>query len=189
MRDLRAVEAGREAQAAGSSFEDWISAQHDAAKYLGILAHVVHNEPRVKFIGGRPIFEKATVADYTGVLCGGGARTLAVEAKSTKADRFALSDVTPKQQEHLDVVAKEGGLALLVLEFRAQRDPRVALMKHRFAIPWLEVPWRVKRTVKAVYLDEIISSPDWRVHPNCYLLRWHAGGPRSTLVRASYPAE
>lgn len=179
-KNPRAVEGGRVAKEVGDRFEQWIDGQHDAAKYLGILAHVHHNEPRVKVVSGRVIYEKATVADYTGVLVGG--RALATETKSTKAGRFPLSDVTPKQQEHLEMTARGGGLALLVLEFREET------VKHRFAIPWLDVPWEVERTAQAVYLSELKTS-DWCAHPGCYLSRWHAGGPRVAPGRVAYPAE
>lgn len=178
-----AQEAGALAQAAGSSFEAWIEGQHEDAKRLGILAHVNHNEPKTRFIRGKLEYAERTVADYTGVLCGTGARTLAAETKSTSDTRFALNDVTAKQQEHLRAVEGEDGLALLVLEFR------LGVGKHRFAIPWSKVPWKKKRSAEAVYLDELIVS-DWRVHPVCYLCRWHSGGPpRAVQQQRRYPTE
>ncbi len=128
MKDQRNVERGRLAKEVGGRFESWVEGQHEAAKYLGILAHVHHNEPRVKFVDGRLIYEKASVADYTGAL-EGGARTLAVEAKSTATARFPLSDVTPLQQVHLGAVARAGGLALLLVEFRVAAVPGAAPVK------------------------------------------------------------
>lgn len=185
-------QVGRYAKAVGDTHEQWVEAQHEMAKLLGILAHVHHNEPKVKLYEGRLNYDKMSVADYTGVLCGAGARTLATEAKSTADGRFPRSDVTQLQQEHLEAVAREKGLALLVLEFRAQVSAPGTMawhtVKHRFAIPWLEVPWRVARSAEAVYLADLVSS-DWRVHPVCYLSRWHAGGPPSARVRPPHPAE
>ncbi|HET6960148.1 MAG TPA: Holliday junction resolvase RecU, partial [Vicinamibacterales bacterium] len=167
-------------------FEAWVEVQHEAAKRLGILAHVHHNEPKVRFINGKLQFAEKSVADYTVVLCGEGARTLAVETKSTSAARFARSEVTAKQQEHLQAVVGESGLALLVLEFRAESA------RHRFAIPWGVVPWETRRSAEAVYLEELIASRyGWRVHPTCYLSKWHEGGPVRAVQqqRRRYPTE
>lgn len=179
-----AVEAGALAQHVGSNFETWVEGQHEMAKYLGILAHVVHNEPKTRFIRGRLEHAAKSVADYTGVLCGAGARTLASETKSTSDERFPKNEVTAEQQTHLDAVASEGGLSILLVEFR------VGVVRHRFAMDWKKAPWRVKRSAEALYLDELLTT-DWQVREPCYLSRWHAGGPRkaAAVIQRRYPTE
>ncbi len=136
--------AGSRAQAAGARFEEWVEAQHVLAAHLGILAHVEHNQPHAKVVGGRLIYVKQGVADYTGTLEGG--RSLTVEAKS-RSGRLLRSDIEPRQAIHLEAVARAGGLALLLVEFRDQHKIR------RFAIPWREVPWEVLRSAESIGLE------------------------------------
>ncbi len=168
-----------ESKAVGAAFEAWIETQHTIAERLGILAHVVHNQPTATFIGGRLIYTAAGVADYTGTLDRSGL-TLAVEAKSTQADKLARSAVEPKQQQHLEAVARAGGLALLLVEFR---QPGVLRNAFRFAIPWLKVPWKIARTKENLYLDDLLDS-EWKIRGvisdgDCYLSKFHAPGPSS----------
>lgn len=169
---------GGQAQAAGSHFEAFIERHHNEGKRLGIIAHVAHNEPRSKVIGGRLIYESAGVSDYTAVL-EQGARAAAIEAKSRKGTCLGKSEVEPLQQEHLDAVAHAGGLALLLVEFRSETPPYF----NRYAIPWLLVPWKIKRTAES--LEQVDIDVQWRVveTETCYLRRWHAGGPRSSIPR------
>jgi len=169
----------RTSQAVGAAFESWIEVQHTKARRLGILAHVYHNEPTVKRIKGELIYIKPGVADYTGTLEGGTATTYAAEAKSTSDERFQRAGIEPKQAEHLDAVARAGGLALLLVEFRIEELP----LRLRHAIPWLEVPWKTLRSAQSISAEDVAA---WRI-PNdpthCFLTRWHLGGPSSSPVR------
>lgn len=170
-RSPRAVATGRANKAAGSTHEFWMSLQHAEAKRAGLLAHVEKNEPHSKIIGGRVMYSSAGVSDYTGTLAAGTRSTsffvgrpqlscldgvtLAVEAKSTSAARLARAEVKPRQSEHLDAVARAGGLALLLVEFRGA-DPL------RFAVPWAEVPWTKLRTADSVGAADLGR---WLVQP------------------------
>ena len=183
---------GRKSQAVGEAGESYAEGQFKMALYLGILAHYEHNQPRAKFIGGRLMYDKPSVADYTGVLEGG--RVLAEEVKSTEEKRFYKSGVEPKQQAHLNATARAGGLALLLVEFRRpqQLDPhRVTTLYQRFAIPWLEVPWEKARSAEAIMPEQL---QQWLILPDtCHLKRWHPGGPRSSSwspePKRLYPTE
>lgn len=167
------MSGGRTAQQAGSNFESWIETQHEIAERLGILAHVEHSEPHAKMIGGRLTYASPGTADYFGTLdrCG---LSYACEAKSTSAPRFQRSGIEPKQQKHLEAVARAGGLALLLVEFRYRQA--------RFAIPWLQVPWEVKRTAESITPDSV---GQWYIDGipgdgRCYLSKFHEGGPRTS---------
>lgn len=159
----------RTSQVVGAAFEGWINTQHEKAKLLGILAHVEKTEAHAKIVNGRLIYTERGVADYIGTMEGG--RSLVVEAKSTGEERLYRDAVTKKQQEHLEAVARAGGLALLLVEFRG-----VPPVQMRFAIPWLEVMWQVSRTAESV---RMINVSPWLVSGDCYLSSWHAGGLRS----------
>lgn len=176
------VSGGRKAQAVGDAGESYAEGQFKMALHLGILAHYEHNQPRAKFIGGRLMYDKPGVADYTGVL-DRGARTLAVEVKSTEEARFYRDNlkwgVKPKQQAHLTAVARAGGLAFLLLEFRRPSvdGPRVLPVYQRFAVPWLEAPWETVRTAVSVAPERL---GQWLIEPGtCFLSRWHLAGARS----------
>ncbi len=172
MRDrARNSVIGRANKALGDDFESWITVQHESAGRLGILAHVAKNEPKAQIVGGVLVYTGRGVADFTGTLEGG--RSLAVEAKSTRSDRLAKKEVKPKQQEHLECVARAGGLALLLVEFRKDAEPYRA----RYAVPWLEVPWIVLRTAESVREADIDR---WKI-AECYLQKFHAGGARSSV--------
>jgi hypothetical protein len=166
---------GRKAQLVGDAFEVWCDQQHEVALQLGILAHVVHNQPTAKFVGGKLIYVSAGVADYTGMMerCIMYNGTFAAEAKSVDPDKKRLyrSRIEDKQAEHLDCVAKAGGLALLLVEFRAEDG-----LHARYAIPWLDVPWTKARTADSLDENQILY---YRV-VECYLRRWHPGGPRTS---------
>ena len=167
MKNPASVAQGRAAKAAGAGFELWLDAQHDAAKALGVLVHIAHNQPGVKLVGGRLIYTERSGCDYTGLLTPetlfSHGRALAAEAKST-TKRLSRKVIKKKQVEQLDAVAKAGGVAMLLVEFRtgARRD--------RFAVPWLEVPWRVLRTAASIGLEDM--RPEWAIQPGeCYLKR------------------
>jgi len=170
------VAIGRTSQAVGASFESWIDGQHEVAKMAGILAHIAHNQAQSNVVRGRLIYTAAGVSDYTGTLDRSGL-SVAVEAKSTKAESLLRAAVKPKQQEHLEVVARAGGLALLLIEFRLTEVP----LRFRFAVPWLEVPWETKRSAESISAEQL---GPWLVDPGtCYLERFHARGVPSSLRR------
>ena len=197
MSDARRSVTGREAKAAGDAFELFLEYQHATARRLGILAHIEHNEPHFKYVGGKWIAEAPGVADYTATLDRSGL-TVAIEAKSTKKDRLARSAVSPKQQEHLDAVARAGGLALLAVEFRYPVPTTPFWMGawgvldyyRRYAVPWLETPWQVLRTAESVNEEDLLRG-GWRMRVmdaghsgDCYLERWHSRGTPSTAPKS-----
>ena len=173
------MSGGRTAQAVGAAFEAWIEVQHEKARRLGILAHVTHTYPEAKYIKGVLTYAQKGVADYSGTLEGGHATTYVAEAKSTSDKRFPRADIEPKQIEHLDAVARAGGLALLLIEFRINEVP----LRLRHAIPWLEVPWQLRRTAQSVSAEDVVA---WRISGDptqCFLSRFHKGGPSSSPQR------
>lgn len=164
------VQAGRLAKTSGDMFEAFLEAQHEKAKYWGILAHVIHNEPKTKIIGGRLIYVARSGADYSAVLTR-GARAAAIEAKSTSDKRFYKSEVEALQQKHLDAVDQAGGLALLAVEFRTQEGYK------RFAIPWRQIPWEKARTAESVQPDQLTAWAIATMTDSCYLERFHPRQP------------
>jgi hypothetical protein len=180
-RDNSAI--GRLSQQVGEAFESWLDGQHIYAQRFGILAHIEHNQAKTKVVRGTLMYVGKGVCDYTGVL-DRTAVTFAAEAKSCKAKSFPRKQVKKKQQDHLTAVARAGGLALLVLEFRSTTPP----FRERFAVPWLEVPWETKRSAESVSAEALAK---WRVLPDtCYLERFHARGVPSTVHRGRiYPRE
>jgi hypothetical protein len=169
-RSATRVAVGRANKAAGTAFEAWVEAQHNAALTMGVLAHIEHNEAHSKIISGRPMYVAPGVADYTGTLANG--KSLAAEAKSTDAMRLSKSEVKPLQQKHLNAVARTGAPALLLVEFRGIPVEGVApgiAGSRRYAVPWMEVPWEVLRTAESVSESALIK---WRIQPSeCYVTR------------------
>jgi hypothetical protein len=162
----------------GEAFEVWVNEQHEDAGLRGALAHVVHNMPPSKHVHGRLMYEEAGVADFTGVLHGGG--YFASEAKSVApGGRLAKSRISAKQREHLDAVTACGGnsLAFLLVEFRVS----ASIAHRRYAIPWREVPWKVLKTAES--LDEGDIAIIYQVTPGTdYLARFHKGSDRRYTV-------
>lgn len=162
--------AGRRAKQAGNAFEDYLRGHHELAQARGILAHVDKIDPPAVVRSGRVEFGARTVSDWIGMLVGG--RYLAVEQKSTLQAYLPRSELTDKQQKHLEVVAHSGGLALLAVEFRARpvgeaRD----VPPRRYVVPWLEVPWQVLRTAESVAETAIHK---WLIGSACYLEAFQA---------------
>jgi hypothetical protein len=180
-RDNAAI--GRTAQAVGAGLESWADAQHEFAKTVGILAHVTHNQAQANVVGGRLIYTASGVSDYSGVLDRSGV-AVAIEAKTSKANALPRANVKPKQQEHLEVVARAGGLALLLVEWRLETPP----YRVRAAIPWLEVPWAVKRSAESLTMSD---AEPWVIQPStCYLERFHPRGvPTSKRHVKVYPRD
>lgn len=187
---------GQAAKLFGDLHEEWHAGQLNAGVLLGIVAHWVHPEPKYEKIKGMWTPAKRTVADFIvtleplrdnlGAPYRAPARTLVAETKSVDGARMPRSMIDRVQAEHLEAVARAGGLAFLVGEFRLERT------KMRFACPWLDVPWEVKISAESV-TPELMAPWDVSTHLDCYLKRWHPGGPRSGTWRAtprrSYPTE
>lgn len=190
----RRSDVGRRSKELGDSFELWCATQHEKAMHLGILAHVEKTQAKARVIEGRLRYEKKGIADYIGCLepqdaidgkcsddCTATAhrigRYLAVEAKSTGKDYLPRAEITDLQQAHLDAVAHAGGLALLLVHYRIAHAYSSFPSLSTVAIPWLSVPWKVKKSAESVAAEDVI---EWRVAEPCYLSRWHAGGPRSS---------
>lgn len=153
--------SGRAAKSAGAAAEAFWEAQHEMALYLGVLVHVQHNEPATKMVHGRLIYSKKSAADFTATLSDG--RTFAAESKSV-IKRLARSAIQPLQAKQLDAVSKAGGLAFLLVEFHPS-----GTIPSRFAIPWLEVPWRRLRSAESIGVEDVLK---YAVRPNeCYLRR------------------
>jgi penicillin-binding protein-related factor A (putative recombinase) len=177
MRRTRAA-IGRDNRLIGEAFENIVEKWHTMAGLRGALVHVVHNAPPSKFVNGKLIYEEAGVADFTGVLHGGG--YLAAEAKSVApGKRLEKSRISTKQLAHLDAVNAAGGnsLAFLLVEFRVANS----IAHRRYAIPWHQVPWKVIRTAES--LDERDIAAWYQVPAGTdYLLRYHAGSDARYII-------
>lgn len=153
--------SGQLAREEGEEFEAYVERHHLQALRLGIVAGPVdHNEPHGKIIDGKWEMVAAGVADYTGVLYNGVGTTLATEAKSRR-ERLYRREIEPKQQRHLDLVVRGGGLAFLLA--------RLSGVPH--AVPWCEVPWKVVRSAESVTAEDLAS---WAIPEGCacYLERF-----------------
>lgn len=172
----RRVELGRAAQASGASLEQWLDDQHEAA-WLEGLAELEHLHPAVtveqrleegRFIGR---WRARSGADYRGTLRGGIA--FAVEAKSAGLGRLPLVDdgserfdgVKAHQRRALERTLKLGGVALLVVRFRRQRDRRH--YDTTYAVPWDEIA-----AAESIGADDVSR---WAVRSNDIYLRPWAG--------------
>lgn len=124
------------------------------------------NEPAwaLRGKGPPPRFEpqyvrtSATGADFEGHLGRATSRpglAWAIECKSTgptpegELREFCREErITDLQIEHLDSVHADGGVALLLLQFRPVDEPWLVA-----AIPWGTVPWRKAKTRSYVSID------------------------------------
>lgn len=104
-----------------------------------------------KNVRGRIVYEAKSTVDFEGFLLSGTARHVAVEVKSCEADRFAMSCLEQHQRDHLELVHRSGGCALLFLVSRefsgaecfAMPWPSVAKVQGK-SMPWADwQPWRV----------------------------------------------
>lgn len=146
-------------QASGARFEAWVEAQHAVARSRGLLVHAEHTQAVAKVVGGKVIYASPGVADYVLCLCGG--RYAAVEAKACDGPRLYRSRIGPLQARHLDVVARGGALALLIVK---SEDLEY------YAVPWLEVLWEQARSADSA---RVVSFEPWRITPGaCYLERF-----------------
>lgn len=161
--------AGAEAMWFGSQFEAWIHGQHETAVNAGLVAWHRHISPKVRWVGKGPRGQRFGIvvgeacADYALQLVGG--QSVVLEAKSVKEPhRLAICDFKKQQREHLTACARAGGLALMLAEFRSPNGQH-----KRFAVPWLEVPWRVRRTAQAL---DAIDLRGWEVEEPIYIRRF-----------------
>lgn len=163
--------AGAIAHAQGDAFELRLAYHHAAALRAGLLADVRHVSPRMRAVrqgrGIRWVVVGHACCDYVGTL--GDGRALVVEAKSTGDARLAYSQIEPQQVAQLAAVSAAGGLALLVVEYRA--------VGAIYAVPWREVPWR--RSGRGLSLSPA-DMPSRRVTGDCYL---------RALVRIEAPSD
>ncbi len=178
------------AQQSGSDFEDWVKRHHTEALRLGIVAGPVeHNEPHWRKIDGDWQRVAPGVADFTGVLYDGHGGSLATEAKCY-TNRLPRSEITAKQEQHLDTVVRGGGKAFLLVRLLDEFDD--ATFQTEYAVPWQLVPWKIARTAESVTSKELAP---WLIPPDCtcYLERYcpvrgipapgRAGGQRPRFPR------
>lgn len=176
--DARSM-GSRAANEADHAFMLWCRGQHHAAKRAGVIARMRHCGPPVRFVG-RGVCEPIGTgpADFQGQLTRRfGSISVAVEAK-TREGRLSLAEIPQHQRDDLEECAAEGGLALLLYEYR---DGEVV---RRFAVPWRSIPWVERSRVvngktqrsKSIGPDDVAT---WEVFPQrCYLLRFANGGDR-----------
>ena len=158
--------SGARAKARGRDFEKLLEVHHQVAVVLRLVAPpVVHNQPEAKMPRGRLFYVATTVADYTGMLVGG--LYFAVEAKSTSHGHFHRSDIPAHQQAHLDAVDNGGGLALLAIEFRVERE-KVIVGQSRYVVRWRDVPWASLRSAPSVSAAAL-AARGWVLATPCYL--------------------
>lgn len=152
------VAQGRLAQDAGALWEDFLTRYIFAPLIQsGEIVRMDKLVPPVRVVGskgGKPLLtpEAPTGADWIAILQGG--RYAALEAKTTDGERLPLSALTPRQVEHLDQVATGGGLALLLVQYRLGPGKG-----SHHAVPWGSAPWKVRRTTRALYLEDLAPWP------------------------------
>jgi hypothetical protein len=173
------VARGRRAKAAGDSAEAFWEAQHQMAVILKILVHWMHNQPGVKHVHGKIIYAEKSASDYTGTRADG--RSHCAESKSVLDGRLLRSAVKPRQAAQLDAVARAGGRAYLLVEFRS-RDA----LPIRAAIPWLDVPWRTLRSAESIGVEDVA---EYAVRPNECYLRPGVVAPVVISPQRRYPRE
>lgn len=145
---------GHFANDAGKAWEQTVDRRLAMLKHTGVVAWYEHQQPELYSLGmvrrgGRMIqaFGKGAPsgADFSGALVGRTAFGVEAKSKGPKegADPILIleDDVSDRQREHMDTLARAGHLAVLAVQFRLERDPWVLA-----AIPWLEVPWEVPRS-------------------------------------------
>lgn len=143
--------ASRVAVAAGKLHEKRIEAELRVAVEQGVIAWWAKNEPTFRAVGrGKFLPVAAGGADFAGVLTGGLA--FSVEAKSTGEPRFYRSAIPEGQARHLDAVAKNGGLAVLAVQFRTGPG---GVGWPSFALPWGAVPWAMQRDALSISVRDV----------------------------------
>lgn len=102
----------------GRGLEDQIKAANEAYMVRG-QAQINFIATPAKKINGEMVFTDKSTVDFVG-LCHG--RGIAFDAKSTKRDKFPLSNVKEHQVEFLRRWRDQGGLSFFIVEFAAHRE-------------------------------------------------------------------
>jgi hypothetical protein len=159
----------------GDDFEKAIKNKLTVLQQQRIVSRFQHNHAVRVFQGGRARFIEASGADFSGMLVGGIA--FSIEAKSTGCEKrvagayrrpkeFVLEDRIPDtQRADLEVTARDGGLSLLVLQFRPELVPWGI-----YVIPWPLVPWRMRKVNHSVSMEAV---EPWRLTGDQILLERH----------------
>lgn len=176
--------SGLAAKAAGDAFESFVERQLNAAVHFGVLAYWQHNQPGVRVVGGRVVHTERSGPDFTGMTA--NSRVFVAEAKSTSS-RLMKAAIKKKQQEQLDAVAKAGGLAYLLVEFRLGIEYAQAGQTVRFALPWQSVPWKRLRSAESIGPEDC-RSEQAMTKDECFLARGRViplgiGGKKRVLHR------
>lgn len=181
--DHERVEAGRLAREHGEQWEQEVARHHRAALAAGIgYVRKVGAPVKVGADGLPCAWAGLAPADYAGVMADG--RAVAVEAKSC-VGRLQRDDLAPHQRNDLARVEAMGGLALVLVELRAEGGALLG----RWCVPWseLEARWRVTRRAKpgrsgSQRAEDYVESRSagaaelagLEVDPGCYLRPWAA---------------
>ena len=179
--DPARAEAGRLAREHGEQWEQEVARHHRAALAAGIGYVRKVGAPVKVSADGLPCgWSGVGGADYVGALCDG--RALAVEAKSC-VGRLQRDDLAPHQRNDLARVEAMGGLALVLVELRAEGGALLG----RWCAPWseLETRWKVTRRAKpgrsgSQRAEDYVESRSagaaelagLEVDPGCYLRPW-----------------
>lgn len=152
------MSAGRTAQAVGKHLEQIVAAQIECATQARLVVWSAHNQPLFRQVGpARFVRAQASGADWSLVF--NGALAGALEVKGTADRRFYRSAITDLQQEHLEQVARAGGLAVLLVQFRSEAGWPI------YRVPWQAVPWeRASATKDAPSVTAEAVEP-WRFNP------------------------
>jgi len=152
------VAAGRAAKEAGAAFEKKLDLYLATLRQQRIVEYVEKNGPQWARRGRTYVRTQASGADRAGILR--DARAFALEAKSTghkdgKVKAFEQKRISPKQKEHLDAAARVGAPAMLLLEWRLPSGEG-----RWFFVPWSEMNWRGKKSVRMAEMLAWMISPD-----------------------------
>lgn len=149
------VSRGRKAQKHGAEFEAWITSQFVAMMFPGpgrLLAWGFHVEAGAKYLRDHRTGEKRLKhtekahADFVAMsVRAWGSRPIVIETKtvSGEGERLSLEEIRPQQVTHLVETWREGGVALLGVEFRTPGPRGHVDQLARFFVPWGQIPWRV----------------------------------------------
>lgn len=140
MKNPRNQIIGRRSQAAGDTFERWISSACEYYKELDIAFiektpepfHITGKDPAGRVYG---YYEKKGQPDYKGILCDGTG--IMFEAKHTDANKILQSVITDKQWESLDMYEKFGAHCYVMVS--------IGLTK------FYRVPWNIWKKMKELF--------------------------------------
>lgn len=151
------VAAGRHAKRVGDALEAWVRAQLSAAQLAGVITWFAKIEAGARYTPRRNpatgawsqelTWAERAAADFIAVRAADGL-SVALECKSVEGTRLSRAAIEPQQVEHLDATHRAGGVALLVVEYRA--EGALVTTTRQYCVPWSEVPWEVERTAWSV---------------------------------------